>query len=731
MKKIALTLLALALIMALSLAAAAETGTMFVRKDCKVYQKPDRHSHVTLKLKAGHELIVTRYKDGYFECRYGWIQEKYLVEKLTPETCSHKYGSWTVTKKATCTAKGTRERVCKLCGKVDTESIKKKGHEWGKWKITKAATCTKQGSRTRTCKVCNATEKESYYADHDYGSWKVLRQATCSDVGQRTHTCKNCGREETKAIPTLPHDFEWNVLMEATDHSSGTRAQVCKVCGHAEKAQSYDPEGTLRRGDRSTEVYQLQQQLIEQGYLNVGGADGMFGGGTERALMKFQTEQGLNPDGVAWPQTLKRLGHDFGPWETVKSMTRTTPGERVRVCPDCGYEQHETVEMGDIIERGARGEHIRAIQQILTQLGYQPGGVDGVYGQKLDTAFTAFDEANNMVFEKGKVRPADVDALVSAWLAASATPPTECGMATPVNLALSVTPTFDAVADSEVTTYHWSLTNLGAQKCMFTALLLTYGDADFSGNDLVMNIDGEELKPNAGNSVTGNFKVAKGWGDGNVNFAALAVTDKDGMKWLSNTVTFEAEVSGEPKTVSPIPVDIYVNSLPDGKYFASFDRGDVASVASGIYMNAVHIYSADEYAAADIESLAEGDSVVVEGEIIAVKSVAFEDDAVLVNGGMDETDGVTFTLPEGGRNYKVLRYDDLTTYTDHGTTTLPVDASAKFVDGWNIESEPVTTAYDGLMDALMASEFDVFSPMNTTITFENGRVVEINRQYVP
>ena len=51
----------------------------------------------------------------------------------------------------------------------------------------------------------------------------------------------------------------------------------------------------------------MQQLLIEQGYLNAGGADGIFGGGSEKALMQYQKDRDLNPDGIGWPQTLKDL----------------------------------------------------------------------------------------------------------------------------------------------------------------------------------------------------------------------------------------------------------------------------------------------------------------------------------------------------------------------------------------------------------------------------------------
>ena len=54
-----------------------------------------------------------------------------------------------------------------------------------------------------------------------------------------------------------------------------------------------------------------------------------------------------------------------------------------------------------------------------------------------------------------------------------------------------------------------------------------------------MVIDGVELKANSGNSANGTFTVAADWGEGKLNFAAMAITENDGGKWLSNTVTFD------------------------------------------------------------------------------------------------------------------------------------------------------------------------------------------------
>ena len=727
MKKIASIVLALALVLALAAPAVASSWTMYVKKDCNAYQDPTKYSRVTMELHVGHPLTITDYVDGFYECRYGWVQAKYLSD-----TCPHKWGSWHTIKKATCTTKGTREHTCKYCGMAVRESIKKTGHSWGSWKVTKAATCTTQGTRQRTCKNCGQVETERFYADHQYGNWNVTREPTCTAKGQKERVCKVCNKVDTRAMDMLPHDYEWQVTVEATDHSAGQRAQVCRNCGYTTKAQSYDPEGTLRRGDRGDAVRHMQQLLVEQNYLNAGGADGIFGGGSQKALMKYQQDRGLNPDGIGWPQTLEDLEHDFGPWETVKEMTRAEAGERVRVCRGCGFEQRESVEPGEVIDYGDRGEAVRAIQQMLKQIGYDAGGFDGIYGKKLDAAFTGFDEAHGLTFQKGSVRPVDVDALFNAWLETSGATMTPSGLDTPVNLVLTVTPSTDEAADSNVTTYSWSLYNMGAEDCMFNTLLLTFGDnADFSKDNLVMVIDGEKLKANSANSISGSFHAANAWGEGNLNFAAMAVVDETGEKWLSNVVSFDSASADAPKTVEPRACEMDVNQLEDGIYPVAFNRGDVMKGASGIYMNAVHVFSEDMYNYTDLEALKAGDSIVVNGEAVLVNTVEIElGDVAKINGGALEG-GIDLVPVEEGDIWRFCGDDDISAYTDQGVTTLVVGPSATYTDNSDIEAGPVNADYEGLVDAMMAAQDDVFSQYNTTVRIEAGKVVAINRVFRP
>jgi hypothetical protein len=60
----------------------------------------------------------------------------------------------------------------------------------------------------------------------------------------------------------------------------------------------------VMRGER---VRSLQQALVDRGY-DVGGVDGVFGSGVDRALRAFQSDNGLTPNGILDEQTAVMLG---------------------------------------------------------------------------------------------------------------------------------------------------------------------------------------------------------------------------------------------------------------------------------------------------------------------------------------------------------------------------------------------------------------------------------------
>lgn len=78
----------------------------------------------------------------------------------------------------------------------------------------------------------------------------------------------------------------------------------------------------LRKGSKGSAVQELQRELIELGYdLSPWGADGDFGNKTRSAVIQFQTEHGLEIDGVVGPMTWAALDEASG--------HGTVPGDKI------------------------------------------------------------------------------------------------------------------------------------------------------------------------------------------------------------------------------------------------------------------------------------------------------------------------------------------------------------------------------------------------------------------
>ena len=127
----------------------------------------------------------------------------------------------------------------------------------------------------------------------------------------------------------------------------------------------------VRRGDTGEEVTALQTALRDAGY-PVMVVDGIFGAGTENALISFQTEYGLVADGIAGDLTLAKL-------EEVNAGEAGTSG-------------------GGMLTLGASGEAVTQLQSRLKDLGFFPSSTDtsDYYGPVTASAVEAFQRANGL-----------------------------------------------------------------------------------------------------------------------------------------------------------------------------------------------------------------------------------------------------------------------------------------------------------------------------------------------
>jgi GH24 family phage-related lysozyme (muramidase) len=109
---------------------------------------------------------------------------------------------------------------------------------------------------------------------------------------------------------------------EAALIESGVYAGV----GTAPAPTTSDPmsDGMLTRGERGPAVASLIADLAELGYYK-GNLDDIFGYGTEAAVLAFQRDHGLTPDGVANADTLKAINLLLVPKPAAPAPTAPVP----------------------------------------------------------------------------------------------------------------------------------------------------------------------------------------------------------------------------------------------------------------------------------------------------------------------------------------------------------------------------------------------------------------------
>ena len=250
----------------------------------------------------------------------------------------HSFGAWTVTKAATTTAEGLKERKCSKCGAVETEVIPKlaaavicrasldnqgadsagtiilwykyntvengvyyyydsacarpfagtkivcptkSGYTFGGYFTGKNGTGTQYVSADGSVKdVYKTSDSKTLYAYwivnhvHSYTS-KITKAATCTEAGVKTFTC-TCGDSYTETIPAKGHSY-----------TSKVTAPTCTAQGYT--------TSTCSCGDSYVSDY------------------------------------------------VPATGHSFGEWTVTKAATTTAEGLKERKCSKCGAVETEVI----------------------------------------------------------------------------------------------------------------------------------------------------------------------------------------------------------------------------------------------------------------------------------------------------------------------------------------------------------------------------------------------------
>ena len=321
-------------------------------------------------------------------------QECSCGEKLN--VANHAYGEWRVTKPATETEEGSRERDCTVCDHVQTETIPMLEHEhiygdwqsndtqhwkecrcgekievgdhtYGEWKITKEPTTTETGSRERTCSTCNYKDREILpvhkhshnnkwekddaqhwrlcscgekfdIADHSFDNWTITKEPTTTETGSRERTCSICKYTQTETLPVHTHD----VHDEAWKYDKTQHWQECSCGEKLNVANHAYGEWRVTKPATETEEGSKARDCTVCDHVQ-----------TETIPM-LEHEHGIHDETWKYDKTqhwqecscgekLNVANHIYGDWKVTKEATETEVGSRERDCTVCEYVQVEII----------------------------------------------------------------------------------------------------------------------------------------------------------------------------------------------------------------------------------------------------------------------------------------------------------------------------------------------------------------------------------------------------
>ncbi|MFC1706618.1 peptidoglycan-binding protein [Planctomycetota bacterium] len=174
--------------------------------------------------------------------------------------------------------------------------------------------------------------------------------------------------------------------------------------------------GSLSRGARGEGVRLTQQALTDLGYNVSGGADGVFGRGTQAAITQFQKDAGLSESGNLDQQTLLAIDQRIATGDT----SGVTPGTNVEGAGREGIQNTrfqdpslEAVASGaSTLGPGSRGPGVTACQKALLDLGFKLPrfGADGAYGGEMNRAVWRFQMETGLP-RTGRIDQATLEAL--------------------------------------------------------------------------------------------------------------------------------------------------------------------------------------------------------------------------------------------------------------------------------------------------------------------------------
>ncbi len=329
--------------------------------EAKTENPPGAHSYVKVTVEP------SCFKDGeeYERCTHCGTTKN---EKILTQYGKHNVKTEIIP--STCTVQGEEKDFCIRCDEVfDSVKLPLAEHEFdNRFKKQKVAeTCTEDGVSTVTCSVCGLQEDIAWpeATGHDApDGWELLSEPSCTEEGSEKGFCLTCNKEVTQPIAALGHTVSvWTNVKPATCKEEGLDIGYCDVCG------APDATNTIPKTEHN---FDTSVTYIKEGYIACETASKAYHrctteGCNARMVFDFakqpHTNKNLHRAKELSPATCteaqkiiaicdycdntfgnikdgkRKLGHNYGEWQTIAEATCTAEGVKQKYCQNSGCQE--------------------------------------------------------------------------------------------------------------------------------------------------------------------------------------------------------------------------------------------------------------------------------------------------------------------------------------------------------------------------------------------------------
>lgn len=182
--------------------------------------------------------------------------------------------------------------------------------------------------------------------------------------------------------------------------------------------------------------------------------------------------------------------------------------------------------------------------------------------------------------------------------------------------------------------------------------------------------------------------------------------------------------------IAPNPNSVNTENVDNGNYYVYMDASGI-SENDGKVTISTEIYTEDSYDIVDVNRMAEGDVIYINGQLLPVKSINKTDSGLIeVNGGI-ENGGSALRPVDESNCYVYCGMDMESSYTRCGLANLAVSDNVKLIDDRDPAEEKVYTGSDAVSALKEIVKEQPFTYYDGLIRVENGEIIEINRMYRP